>query len=116
MPIAVGLELVRSMLRDNGAWCRLEAGRAFALHVGWDQYLYIGSNLPCETALARTRALGLFPERMDASPYDFAPDDPAYVQRPADADSGPACTGRSVATGRCSWRKPSSATPPGGTA
>lgn len=37
-------------------------------------------------ALARTRWLGLFPERLDASPYDFAPDDPAYVQRPADAD------------------------------
>ncbi|EHM23741.1 MULTISPECIES: S1 RNA-binding domain-containing protein [Streptomyces] len=86
VPIAVGLELVRSMLRDNGAWCRLEAGEAFAVHVGWDQYLYIGSNLPCETALARTRALGLFPERIDASPYDFAPDDAAYVQRPADAD------------------------------
>ncbi|MFE2239621.1 hypothetical protein ACFXCU_09025 [Streptomyces virginiae] len=86
VPIAVGLELVRSMLRDNGVWCRLEAGGAFAVHVGWDQYIYIGSNQPCETALARTRALGLFPERLDASPYDFAPDDPAYVQRPADAD------------------------------
>ncbi|MFF3029775.1 S1 RNA-binding domain-containing protein [Streptomyces rubiginosohelvolus] len=86
VPIAVGLELVRSMLRDNGAWCRLEAEGAFTVHVGWDQYLYIGSNLPCDTALARTRALGLFPERIDASPYDFAPDDAAHVQRPADAD------------------------------
>ncbi|MEW2587353.1 S1 RNA-binding domain-containing protein [Streptomyces virginiae] len=86
VPIAVGLELVRSMLRDNGAWCRLEAGEAFTVHVGRDQYIYIGSNQPCETALARTRALGLFPERLDASPYDFAPDDPAYVQRPADPD------------------------------
>ncbi|MFE9701559.1 S1 RNA-binding domain-containing protein [Streptomyces sp. NPDC006270] len=86
VPIAVGLELVRSMLRDNGAWCRLEAEGALTVHVGWDQYLYIGSNVPCETALARTRALGLFPERIDASPYDFAPDDAAYVQRPADTD------------------------------
>ncbi|MFI1188307.1 S1 RNA-binding domain-containing protein [Streptomyces californicus] len=86
VPIAVGLELVRSMLRDNGAWCRLEAEGALTVHVGWDQYLYIGSNVPCETALARTRALGLFPERIDASPYDFAPDDAAYVQRLADAD------------------------------
>ncbi|MEV8037477.1 S1 RNA-binding domain-containing protein [Streptomyces sp. NPDC086182] len=86
VPISVGLELVRAMLRDHGAWCRLEAEGAFAVHVGWDQYLYLGSNLPCETALARTRALGLFPERMERSPYDFAPDDPAYVQRPADAD------------------------------
>ncbi|MFD8151275.1 S1 RNA-binding domain-containing protein [Streptomyces sp. NPDC059720] len=86
VPLAVGLELVRAMLRDNGAWCRLEAGAAFTVHVGWDQYLYVGSSEPCETALARTRALGLFPERLDASPYDFAPDDAAYVQRPADAD------------------------------
>ncbi|MPY54951.1 S1 RNA-binding domain-containing protein [Streptomyces acidicola] len=86
VPIAVGLELVRAMLRDNGAWCRLEAEGAFAVHVGWDQYLYIGSSHPCETALARTRALGLFPERLDASPYDFAPDDPLREQRPADAD------------------------------
>lgn len=36
-------------------------------------------------ALARTRALGLFPERMDASPYDFVLDQ-QHVQRPADAD------------------------------
>ncbi|WP_010058960.1 S1 RNA-binding domain-containing protein [Streptomyces globisporus] len=86
VPIAVGLELVRPMLRDNGAWCRLEAEGAFTVHVGRDQYLCIGSDLPCETALARTRALGLFPERISASPYDFTPDDAAYVQRPADAD------------------------------
>lgn len=86
VPIDAGLELVRAMLRDNGAWCRLEAEGAFAVHVGWDQYLYIGSNLPCEAALARTRSLGLFPDRLDASPYEFAPDDPLRVQRPADAD------------------------------
>ena len=86
VPTAVGLELVRAMLRDNGAWCRLEAEGAFAVHVGWDQYLYVGSSRPCEAALARTRLLGLFPERLDASPYDFASDDPQHVQRPADAD------------------------------
>ncbi|WP_435127436.1 S1 RNA-binding domain-containing protein [Actinacidiphila sp. bgisy144] len=86
VPIALGLELVRAMLRDNGAWCRLEDEGEFTVHVGWDQYLYLGSSRPCEAALTRARALGLFPERLDASPYDFAPDDPAYVQRPADAD------------------------------
>ncbi|MET9462484.1 S1 RNA-binding domain-containing protein [Streptomyces canus] len=86
VPTAVGLELVRAMLRDNGAWCRLEAEGAFAVHVGWDQYLYVGSSRPCKAALTRTRALGLFPESLERSPYDFAPEDPAYVQRPADAD------------------------------
>lgn len=84
--IVLGLELVRGMLRDNGAWCRLEAEGEFTVHVGWDQYLYLGSSRPCEGALIRTRALGLFPEQLERSPYDFAPDDPAYVQRPADAD------------------------------
>ncbi|CAM5590853.1 hypothetical protein SALBM311S_03202 [Streptomyces alboniger] len=42
--------LVRIMLRDGGAWCRLEAEDAFAVHVGWDQYLYIGSSQPCDSA------------------------------------------------------------------
>ncbi|WP_246212303.1 S1 RNA-binding domain-containing protein [Streptomyces abyssomicinicus] len=86
VPVAAGLELVRVMLRDSGAWCRLEAEGAFTVHVGWDQYLYIGSSRPCEAALTRTRALGLFPERLERSPYDFTPEEPAYVQRPADAD------------------------------
>lgn len=86
VPMAAGLELVRAMLRDNGAWCRLEAEGAFTVHVGWDQYLYLGSSRPCEAALARTRSLGLFPERLERSPYDFTTDDPQHVQRPADAD------------------------------
>ncbi|MFS0697982.1 S1 RNA-binding domain-containing protein [Streptomyces nitrosporeus] len=81
--LALGLELVRAMLRDNGAWCRLEVEGRFTVHVGWDRYVYIGSSGPCEEALARTRALGLFPERLDASPYDADYDEPGG-QRPAD--------------------------------
>ncbi|MFB9884512.1 hypothetical protein ACFFMN_41930 [Planobispora siamensis] len=61
-----GLELVRAMLRDNGAWCRLEAAGRFFVHVGYDQYVYVGSIDPCEQARERTRALGLFPERIGA--------------------------------------------------
>ncbi|MFC8954531.1 S1 RNA-binding domain-containing protein [Streptomyces sp. NPDC057101] len=83
VPLEIALELVRAMLRDNGVWCRLEAEGAFAVHVGWDQYLYIGSSRPCEEALARTRALGLFLERLDSSPYEMETDD-ADVQRPGD--------------------------------
>ncbi|WP_342786938.1 hypothetical protein [Streptomyces tailanensis] len=71
------------MLRDSGAWCRLEAEGTFAVHVGWDQYLYIGSSGPCEEAVARTHALGLFPERVDSSPYDVEIDE-EDVQRPGD--------------------------------
>ncbi|GGT21350.1 hypothetical protein GCM10010222_74170 [Streptomyces tanashiensis] len=85
VPLALGLALVRVMLRDNGAWCRLEVEDRFSVHVGWDQYLYIGSSEPSEQALSRIRALGLFPERLDASPYDAAfDDDEPGEQRPAD--------------------------------
>jgi len=80
--VEAGLELVRAMLRDK-LWCRLEAGDRFLAHVGWDQYLYIGSDRPCERAVARARALGLFPEPICASPHTF---NPAHDEqrRPAD--------------------------------
>ncbi|WP_299531658.1 S1 RNA-binding domain-containing protein [uncultured Streptomyces sp.] len=83
--LSVALELVRAMLRESGAWCRLEAEGEFAVHVGWDRCLYVGSNTVCEEAVARTRGLGLFAERVEGSPYDFE-DDPDLVRRPADDD------------------------------
>lgn len=83
--IPVAQRLVRAMLRDNGAWCRLEEPGAFAVHVGYDQYLYISSGEPCDDALEQVRSLGLFAERLDASPC--APDpDAVLVDRPADDD------------------------------
>lgn len=86
VPLAVALELLRAMLRDNGAWCRLEAQDAFFAHVGWDQYVYVGSSKPCGRAVASARELGLFAERLDTSPYDPAFDDEPGEQRPADDD------------------------------
>ncbi|MEU8848011.1 S1 RNA-binding domain-containing protein [Streptomyces sp. NPDC048564] len=83
--LEVALELVRVMLRDKGAWCRLEVEGAFAVHVGWDQYLYISSVQPCEQALARARVLGLFPERLDSSPYEMDTDGEG-IRRPGDDD------------------------------
>lgn len=85
VPLSLGLELVRVMLRENGAWCRLEVEDRFVVQVGWDQYVYVRSDKSCERAIARTRALGLFPEQLDASPYDADFDEPG-VQRPADED------------------------------
>ncbi|WP_181697207.1 RNA-binding protein [Nocardia sp. GTS18] len=82
--IAVGLELVRAMLRENGAWCRLEVEDVFTVHVGWDQYVYIGADHACERALSHTHTLGLFAERLTASPYDAVLDDEPGEQRPAD--------------------------------
>ncbi|MET9656122.1 RNA-binding protein [Streptomyces sp. NPDC006510] len=98
VPLDVALELVRLMLRDSGAWCRLEVEGALAVHVGWDQYLYVGSSRPCHAALARTRELGLFPECLDVSPYDFEPEDDG-VLRPGDDDFW-ADLHRAVACGR----------------
>ncbi|MFJ8863826.1 S1 RNA-binding domain-containing protein [Streptomyces sp. NPDC102451] len=83
--LAIALELVRGMLRDSGAWCRLEADGIFEVHVGWDQYLYVSTSRPSADAVARTRALGLFPESLDASPYAMETG-LSDVQRPADAE------------------------------
>lgn len=83
VPLNIGLGLLQAMLRDSGAWCRLEVEETFFVHVGYDQYMYIGSTEPCERAVTLTRSLGLFPERIDVSPYDPSFDEPAE-QRPAD--------------------------------
>lgn len=100
VPLDTGLELVRGMLRDSGAWCRLEVEDVLAVHVGWDQYLYIGSNRPCEEALARIRALGLFPERLASSPYDISSEIEGTDRPPAGDDAFWEGLRRAVATGR----------------
>ncbi|WP_405827896.1 RNA-binding protein [Streptomyces sp. NBC_01176] len=83
--LPVALELVRAMLRDQGVWCRLEAGGTFTVHVGWDQYVYVGSDRPCTDAVARTWELGLFLEPMAASPYAAELEEPGNTQT-ADED------------------------------
>ncbi|MEV7035902.1 RNA-binding protein [Streptomyces sp. NPDC093272] len=83
--VPVALELVRAMLRDQGAWCRLEQQNTFTVHVGWDQYVYVGSDQPCEAAVARTRELGLFAEPVTASPY-AADLEEREVTQPADEE------------------------------
>ncbi|GLW71519.1 hypothetical protein Kpho02_38180 [Kitasatospora phosalacinea] len=84
--LPTGQELVRAMLRDSGFWGRLEVEGRFAVHVGWDLYLYVGSHLPCERAVAATGASGLFVERITASPYDGEPEPREIEQRPADRE------------------------------
>ncbi|WP_181923476.1 RNA-binding protein [Streptomyces inhibens] len=84
--LETALELVRVMLREDGAWCRLEAEGIFTVHVGWDQYLYVGSARSCERAVALPRSLGLFPESIAASPYEWADDDDLDPQQAADDD------------------------------
>lgn len=83
--VPIALELVRAMLRDNGAWCRLECGDTFTVHVGWDQYVYVGSDQPCEGAIAQTREVGLFAEPITVSPCAADLEEPEVAQA-ADED------------------------------
>lgn len=81
--LGTALELVRVMLREQGAWCRLEVEGEFAVHVGWDQYVYVSTGAPSERSLTRIRELGLFPEAVEASPYAMERDE-GEIQRPGD--------------------------------
>jgi hypothetical protein len=73
-PLAEGTELdlqgidaaCRLALREH-LWCRLEAP-GLAVHVGWDYYMYIESDAPCEAAVVRA-SRELFVERIEVSPY-----------------------------------------------
>ncbi|MFD5565718.1 S1 RNA-binding domain-containing protein [Kitasatospora griseola] len=86
VPLEVALELVRMMLRGDEGWCLLEAGDEFFVHIGYDQYMYIGTDRPCERAAARACRLGLFPEPIPESPYSEEPEEPDGPQRPADEE------------------------------
>jgi len=85
VPLHIGLDLVRAMLRDNGAWCRLEVEDRFLVHVGYDQYVYVGSLVPGDTAIAFAAEHHLFVERINVSPWAHE-DDAASEPRPADQD------------------------------
>jgi hypothetical protein len=70
---ALGVEqvcqLVRSMLRGTAS-CLLEsASPDFYLHVGFDLYMYVGTEGSCDTARRQTEEAGLFVEPDWPSPY-----------------------------------------------
>jgi small subunit ribosomal protein S1 len=87
VPVMVGLELVRAMLRGNGAFCRLEAEDRFFVHVGFDQHVYVGSAVPCELSVALAHDRGLFAEPVVTSPLaaEFTDDGTSGTRQPADA-------------------------------
>jgi hypothetical protein len=67
-PAAIG-RVVRAMLREETI-CKLEApSDEFALHVGFDLYMYIGADRPCPRAVAFGAERGLYVEPGHASPY-----------------------------------------------
>jgi len=62
------IEAVRQMLRDEG-WCRLTDGDRFYIHVGWDYYVYVGTESPCDRSVELAQQRGLFVDRDFPSPY-----------------------------------------------
>jgi hypothetical protein len=52
-------------------WCKLEDPGSFFIHFGYDYYMYLGSDMPCQKSVRYAEGLGLFVEPM-RSPY--APD------------------------------------------
>jgi hypothetical protein len=68
LPPTEAIEAVRQMLRAEG-WCRLIDDDRFYIHVGWDYYLYVGSEDPCERSVALATDRGLFVDRDFPSPY-----------------------------------------------
>lgn len=51
-------------------WCRFEAEGRMFVHTGDDLYMYIGAAEPCLPAVEAVAASGLFPIRIEESPYD----------------------------------------------
>ncbi|WP_405063977.1 hypothetical protein OG474_20655 [Kribbella sp. NBC_01505] len=88
VPIGVGVELVRAMLRDNGASCHLEVDGVFEVSLGFDQYMYVGSHVPCERAVAAVTDLGLLPVLLDRQAEEdedfWPPADAAFWAKAAD--------------------------------
>lgn len=62
------IEAVRQMLRGEG-WCRLRDGDRFYIHVGWDYYVYVGADSPCDRSVELAQQSGLFIDRDFPSPY-----------------------------------------------
>lgn len=81
--LAGALTLVRLMLRGE-TWCRLERPD-FAVHIGWDMYVYVSAAQPCRTSVALATRHGLFAEPIDASPYDIAAEPLADLRTVDDA-------------------------------
>lgn len=68
LQIAEAELVLRRMLREE-AWCRLEAiDESFATHVGYDFYMFIGSNAASVEAVEVAEHLGLYVEADFVSP------------------------------------------------
>lgn len=67
LPIGAVADICRLVLREI-LWCKLESVSGFYLNFGYDYYIYIGSPVRSEKAVAYVRRQSLFVEEME-SPY-----------------------------------------------
>lgn len=65
------LRLICKMILRNFIWCKLYSKDQFFIHFGWDYYMYIGSNVSCQSAIRFAESNGLFVEPC-TSPYFFS--------------------------------------------
>lgn len=79
LSIEQSLEVAKCVLREE-FWCKLELEERFRVHFGYDYYMYIESQSPCDSAVEETRALGLFVEENFASPYGRTGDNGEHVE------------------------------------
>jgi small subunit ribosomal protein S1 len=91
LPLADALTLVVAMIQaesrwfgEPAPWCRLESDR-LVVHVGYDEYLYVGVDAPCPRAVAAAREAGLFPLAIPTSPY--IPEDSELQDSPRPIDN-----------------------------
>ncbi|MFJ1790334.1 hypothetical protein [Kitasatospora griseola] len=115
VPLEVALELVRMMLRGDEGRCLLEAGDEFFVHIGYDQYMYIGTGrasvprpVPAGSACSRSR--------YRSRPTRRSPRSRTARSGPPTRRSGRGCTGWSPPGRPASWRSRPSRTSPAGTA
>lgn len=56
------LRLICKMVLRNFIWCKLYSKDQFFIHFGYDYYMYIGSNVNCQSAIRFAESNGLFVE------------------------------------------------------
>jgi hypothetical protein len=67
------VDVVREMLRERG-FCRLEGEANVYIHVGYDYYVFVGGDVPCERTIKTAAAAGLFIDADFTSPYQVDPE------------------------------------------
>jgi hypothetical protein len=72
LSVLESVDVVREMLRERG-FCRLDGEAGVYVHVGYDYYLYLGGDVPCQRTKEVAAEAGLFIDSGFVSPYHLDP-------------------------------------------